>query len=399
MKLSISVDLAVSGLIYIVVAGFVAQIGILTPYLAADYGVDATVAASQFSTLTTGFFLGTVLAFFLLDFLSVRLAIRLYALVVLATTATMIYSQSLILTSVLFAITGFCLGVSTCLAGMLVAKGKEGKAREMSFMGIDAAYNFGGLIFPALSAYVLMQSKTWELSLLIVASLTVWILFLSFGLKDDYEKEESPEGESPNFSPVWSHGVLVAGTALFLVIVAKYSIVLWLPQYYQEHLSYTLQEAAELVSTIFGSALVGTVLGVLIVARMRLVYFIVFVLTAGLFSSVLLSFSLGYYAALGAAALYGLAIAALYNVFIAYGLNYVHRPSHKHVSFVIICSGIAATIAPALSSAVVSSFASIRVVMLLSPLLYLAAITLLLVHQAFIKLSTISDQDSTRLTE
>ena len=53
---------------------------------------------------------------------------------------------------------------------------------------------------------------------------------------------------------------------------------------------------------------------------------------------------------------YGLAIAAVYHSFIAWGLSFTKNANYRHVTFLYICPGLGGAIAPVFSSRVVAQF-------------------------------------------
>ena len=109
-------------------------------------------------------------------------------------------------------------------------------------------------------------------------------------------------------------------------------------------------------------------------------YFICAALLTGALSGLLFTFVDSYASAVLIAATFGLAVSVLYNVFVVYGLNFVSQPSHKHISFIVVSSGIAATIAPYSSSKIVEWFGSSVAGLYAGSLSYCLAFTVLVLH-------------------
>ena len=366
-------------LIYVVVAGFVTQIGLLTGPIASAYNKEVTSTTAIFSFLTGGFLAGTFAAYFLLDYIRIKSMVLGYGLLLIISVLGILFIENYSVLPVFLGLIGFVTGISTCIAGIVVGRLWEAKKRESFFIGLDAAYNLGGVFFPFVTTYILLRQLPWTYCLLAVVIFVVIILYLS--LQSGFSNINPDKNTSVSQGKVeWNSGIIIAGVSLFLVIHGKYSIILWLPQYAQNVLALGPEEAGKLISSVFSTALIGSVAGIYIVAKIRIMYFICAALLIGTLSGLLFTFVDSYASAVLIAATFGLAVSVLYNVFVVYGLNFVSQPSHKHISFVIVSSGIAATIAPYSSSLIVKWFGSSVAGLYAGSLSYFLAFTVLLLH-------------------
>ena len=342
-------------LIYIVVAGFVTQLGLLSGPIAAAYDIEVTSATATFSMLTGGFLLGTFLAYFLLDYFRMKSVVLGYSLIVILCTLIILFIENYFILPIVLGLIGIAIGISTCVAGLIIGKIWEGKKRESFFIGLDAAYNLGGILFPFITTYILSHHLPWGLCLLMVVTIIIAIIYLAFTSRFKFDNHSQELDNSEN-EIEWNSGIMIAGITLFLVIHGKYSIILWLPQFAQSSLSLGAEESGVIISTLFSTALIGCIAGMYVVTKTRVVYFICAAILTGFLSGLLFTYASSFSSILIIAAIFGLAVSALYNVFVVYGLNFVSQPSHKHISFIIFSSGIAATIAPYASSIFVEWF-------------------------------------------
>ena len=366
-------------LIYVVIAGFVTQIGLLTGPIASAYNKEVTSTTAIFSFLTGGFLAGTFAAYFLLDYIRIKPMVLGYGLLLIISVLGILFIENYSVLPVFLGIIGFVTGISTCIAGIVVGRLWEAKKRESFFIGLDAAYNLGGVFFPFITTYILLRQLPWTYCLLAVVVFVVIILYLSLqsGFSNINPDKNMPASQE---KVEWNSGIIIAGVSLFLVIHGKYSIILWLPQYAQNVLALGPEEAGKLISSVFSTALIGSVAGIYIVSKIRIMYFICAALLTGTLSGLLFTFVDSYASAVLIAATFGLAVSVLYNVFVVYGLNFVSQPSHKHISFIIVSSGIAATIAPYSSSLIVKWFGSSVAGLYAGSLSYFLAFTVLLLH-------------------
>ena len=376
-------------LIYVVIAGFVTQIGLLTGPIASAYNKEVTSATAIFSFLTGGFLAGTFAAYFLLDYIRIKSMVLGYGLLLIISVSSISFIENYSVLPIFLGIIGFVTGISTCIAGIVIGRLWEAKKRESFFIGLDAAYNLGGVFFPFVTTYILLRQLPWAYCLLAVAVFVVIILFLS--LQSSFTNI-NPDNNLPasQGKVEWNSGIVIAGVSLFLVIHGKYSIILWLPQYAQDVLALGPEEAGKLISSVFGTALIGSLAGVYIVAKIRIIYFICSAISIGALCGLLFTFAYSYATTLLIAATFGLAVSVLYNVFVVYGLNFVSQPSHKHISFIIVSSGIAATIAPYSSSVFVEWLGNPVAGLYAGSLSYFLAFAVLLLHVNIISVPRIN---------
>ena len=165
----------------------------------------------------------------------------------------------------------------------------------------------------------------------------------------------------------------------FLLITGKYTIITWLPNYAETVLGATTEQAGQLISTIFAAALLGSVAGAIIVSKLRLSYFIIFAVSIGFISSIQFTFAKNVNELLILSGFFGLAISVLFNVFTAYGIGFVKKPSHKHIAFILFCGGLS-SITPYLSSGIVELFGT-RIALISGAALYAVVLVILITFE------------------
>ena len=188
-------------LIYPIIAGFVTQIGLLAGPVATAYNLSIVEATAKFGMLTGGFFAGTFAAYFLFDHIGMRSAVIVYSLAIICSSIGLLFVESNISLTILLGILGLMLGISTCIAGVMIGSIWEGKRRESLFIGLDASYHVGGLLFPFATTYILLRDLPGNTAWWIVASLAVFIALLSLRSSFNFEtvsEEVSSEEEKQN---------------------------------------------------------------------------------------------------------------------------------------------------------------------------------------------------------
>ena len=364
-----------------ILAGFIVQAGLITEPIAATMGISIVGATKQFTMLYGGYLVGTALVFFGLDYIRINLALILYAIGTLIAAAALYIASDLIILAVLLGILGTLGGASAGIAGTILGRIWQDNHRQTAFLAQDASFNFGGTMYPMATVIILTSGYTWPGVYMFVAAGVVLILALLFAanteVEGDGEAEISDQTE-------WNPGIIAAGLALFFTITAKYIIILWLPNYAEAELAATTEESGQIISTIFGMALAGSIIGTLIVTRIKLVYFMLAAVSLGFVSSFQFALSKTVDDLLFLAGTYGVAISVLYNVFTAYGVEFVRSVTHKHVAYILFCGGVAQTIAPHLSSMLVDS-SSMGKTLMIGAFFYAAVIALLIATEIWRK--------------
>jgi TsgA-like MFS transporter len=340
-------------LISFTLGGISSQIGLLVSPIAEAFDLTQTVAAAQFSWLTGGILAGNVLAIPTLRYFNIKYVVACCYIVLIACSIGLHAISEFHFVPFFFSIIGLTAGIGVCAASTIIAQIWQGRQRQSVLVAQDAFFNGGGMAFPAAIGFLLAHHFAWSWGFLNIAVVGVVIVFLASVSRFDFAQQSQP-GESS--SSDWPLGLLVAGVCLFSIIVCFVTITIWLPTHVENTFGALPDEAAIVISKIFLSALVGSLLFTIVVMKVSIQRFIAVVVFIGCVSSFLFVKVPSINALTIVAYAYGLAIAAVYHSFIAWGLSYTKQPNYKHVTFLYICPGIGGTIAPYASSKVVESF-------------------------------------------
>ena len=362
-------------LISFTLGGLSSQIGLLVSPIADSFGLTNTAAASQFSWLTGGILAGNLLAAPALRFFDIKhVVISCYA-VLIACSVGLHLNSAFQLVPWLFAAIGLAAGVGVCAASTIIAQIWQAKKRQSLLVAQDAFFNSGGMAFPAAVGFLLAHHFAWSWGFLNIAAVGVVIVLLAL-LSRFEEADQSQQHES--VSSDWPPGLMVAGASLFLIIVCFVTITIWLPVHIESSFAAPPGQAAAVIAKIFFTALVGSLIFTFVVMKVSIERFIAAVVFIGSVCALLFVNAPTMGALTIVAYAYGLAIAAVYHSFIAWGLSYTKHPTYKHVTFLYVCPGIGGTIAPFASSLVVESF-GISAAFMLCSLLYGAVLAMVLI--------------------
>ncbi len=346
---------SISLLANLVTAGFFTVIGLLTGPISQQFGIELTAVTKQFSWLTGCYFVGSIVTFFILDYVGTRTMLLIYAGVILLAAALAVFNTSHTLLPVILGVIGLLSGMAICIAGTIISKIWRDKHQQVALLSQDVAFNIGGVIFPFTAAYILAAGMQWGFSYIAAASALIVVLYLV--VISSFEFEAKPlHDEEDKIKTELNLSVVLAGIFLFLVVVSKYIIIVWLPNYAETHLDATTLQSGELIAKVFGVALIGSVIGTILIARVNLTLFIATAVLIGFSSSLQFTKMPDIKGLMLTASLFGLSLSVLWNGFVAYGVALLRRPSHKHVSYIIFCGGAGATVTPLVSGIFVETY-------------------------------------------
>lgn len=346
---------SISLLANLVTAGFFTVIGLLIGPISQQFGIELTSVTKQFSWLTGCYFVGSMVTFFILDYVSTRTMLLIYAGVILLAAVFAVFNTSRTLLPIILGVIGLLSGIAICIAGTIISKIWRHKHQQIALLSQDVAFNIGGVIFPFSAAYILATGMQWGFSYIVAALGLIVVLYL--GVKSSFEFEvKPPHGEEEKIKTELNSSVVLAGIFLFLVVVSKYIIIVWLPNYAETYLDATTLQSGELIAKVFGVALIGSVIGTILIAKVNLTLFIATAVLIGFLSSLQFTKMPDIKGLMLMASIFGLSLSVLWNGFVAYGVALLRRPSHKHVSYIIFCGGAGATVTPLVSGIFVESY-------------------------------------------
>ena len=268
----------------LVSAGFFTTMGLLVGPLSEQFGIDAASASRQFTWFTGSYFAGSILSFFVLDHISARSVLFSYGLLFMLLVLVNTVIEQLFLLSSVFCLLGIICGISVCAGSTVISLIWSEKYRQSALIGQDAAFNVGGIVFPLTTAYMLERSIHWGVSYIPAVLPAILFIYLILISSFDFESDRK-DTETDNAKVEWNAGVILAGIFLFLVVTSKYITVIWLPNYAETSLNATPLQSGELIARLFGVALVGSVVGAIVVSRVNIMLFAAIAVLVGFLSS------------------------------------------------------------------------------------------------------------------
>ena len=348
-----------SFLAYFVMSAIISPLGVISGPVAEHFHISLTAANASFTYLTSGIFIGALVAVFIFDYIKLRqiviggvaiICLSLYAIYAVDDFQVFKLSLSLI---------GVSCGVELSGAAVVIAKIYDERLRASMLLLTDSFYSMAGVISTTLAGMLLAREFHWSSAYLLafVVSLgiaTVAMLSRYPATVRSVAKRPRDAGESR-----WPLSVHLVGASTLVYLVVFVMIYSWVPSYAQQALGLSVEASSEVVSRFFLGLFIGQLFMFVLVLKFPVPVLIV----ACASSAMLLSVSLWtVHTALQlqfAMFALGLTTGGLFKTVLSYGTTAVRQPTAKMVSYLIFYSGLGTAIAPFVGSLVVDQFSII----------------------------------------
>lgn len=341
----------------LIMAGFVTTVGLLTEPAALRYGVELTDIASQFTWFTGGVFLGGILAFFIFDYAAIKPVILWSCVISIGLIVWLHFNSLYALLPVLLTLIGALLAIVICGGVTVITQQWQGKTRQMIMVAQDAMFNGGGIVFSGAATWFVVNQFEWTSAYLIVAVLIGIVVLLA--MTSSFKPLIVAEEQETTSAGTWNAGIILVGFSLLLFMMAKISIFVWAPQFIQQTFSVGPEVGGQFMANVFTAAFIGSLIGTWAASKIEVKYLLFCLVVVSMLSVFALTVTSSVSLILILAYGYGISVSATYNSYVAFGLSFVDRPSHKNVVYLQLMSGFGSTLAPLVSSMIVDRTASI----------------------------------------
>ena len=377
-----------SFLAYFIMAAIITPLGVVSQPMADYFSVSVTASTAIFSSLTSGIFVGSIVAIFIFDYLSIKTVVLGAALLILGSVLAIYALDNFFALSFCLFFAGLGCGAALSTAAVVISTVYDQGLRPSMLLLTDSFYSGAGSISTFLAVYLIAQNwHWWSIYLLAIAALLVLILMAVFS---DYpvENESSAQAETQIENQTdgfrqWPASVYICGISLLAYLLGLVTIYSWVPNYAQSVLALEQAEAGNLVARLFSGMFIGQLVMFLLVLRLPVKPLIALCLVLAILMTINLwlgkehIFSLDIPIASSMFVL-GLVGGGILKVLISYGTTLTQKPSPKMVSYLLFNTALGTAIAPALSAWVVETSGMVAV-MVFATACYVASLLFLLI--------------------
>jgi TsgA-like MFS transporter len=342
-----------SFLAYFVMSAVISPLGLVSGPIAEHFDISITTATAAFTYLTSGIFVGALIAVFIFDYVKLKQVMIGCSLVICLSIYAMYALDRFSVFATALALIGVSCGIELSAAAVVIAKIYDEKLRASMLLLTDSFYSMAGVISTMLAGVLLARHFHWSSAYLLAFAVSLLIAVIAISAK--YPATRIQDTEPGDQYAIWDLpvGVHIIGLAMLIYLVGFVSIYSWVPNYAQASMALSAEASSEIVSRFFLGLFLGQLVMFFLVLKFALRTLIAIV--AGL--AALLTVSLWMVTTPSqlelAMLILGLVAGGLFKTILTFGTTLVRDPSPKMVSYLIFYSGLGTAIAPFLSSLIV----------------------------------------------
>ena len=345
-----------SFLAYFVMSALISPLGIVSSPIAAHYDVSVTAATADFSYLTIGLLLGTVLSFFIFDVARLKTIIIGFSSSICLSLAGMYLVDLYALFPVWLFMIGIACGVNLTAAIIVISAIYTDNLRASMLLLTDSFYSIAGVVSTFLAGKFIADGRHWASAYLlafVVSALIIVTAFRSLYPATARQKEAGPKYENT----YWPPGLYLIGMAILIYLAGFVTIYSWIPNYAQAQFAVSAESAGTLVSRLFTGMFIGQLIMFWLVLKFSPTRVVFFSGTLAALLSVAL-WMVDIIARLGVSMIIlGLVTGGMFKLIIAFGTMLVQEIRPKMISYLVFNSAVGTAIAPAVSAFIVEKYA------------------------------------------
>ena len=261
-----------SFLAYFVMSAVISPLGVVSGPIAEHFGIPITAATASFTFLTSGVFVGTLVAVFIFDFLGLK-KIVIGGVAVICLSIYSIYAiDSFPVFKICLLLIGISCGIELSAAAVVIAKIYDEKLRASMLLLTDSFYSMAGAISTSLAGMFLAWHWHWSSAYLLafVAAFGIVLIALFSRYPDAANDTPAIEATSSTAARRWPNSVHVVGLSMMVYLVGFVTIYSWVPNYSQSYLSLSAEASSQVVSRLFLGMFVGQLVMFFLVLKFSL---------------------------------------------------------------------------------------------------------------------------------
>lgn len=334
-------------------SAIISPLGVISGPIAEHFDISITTATAAFTYLTSGVFLGTLIAVFIFDFVKLKTVVVSGVFVICLSIYSIYAIDRFSVFTLSLGFIGASCGIELSAAAVVIAKIYDEKLRASMLLLTDSFYSMAGVVSTSLAGMLLARQWHWSSAYLLAFVVALGIAAIALSSRYPATRKREMEQHEKAREQHWPVSVHLIGLAMLIYLVGFVSIYSWVPNYAQEALGVSVEASSVVVSRMFLGMFIGQLIMFFLVLRFPLrTLIVIYAILATLLTVSLWTVSTALQLQI-AMFILGLATGGLFKTVLAYGTTLVKNPSPKMVSYLIFYAGLGTAVAPFLSSFIV----------------------------------------------
>ena len=151
-----------SFLAYFIMSAIISPLGVISGPVAEHFQITLTAANASFSYLTSGVFIGTLIAVFIFDYIKLRQIVVGGAAIICSSLYAIYAVDSFQVFTLCLGLIGVSCGIELSAAAVVIAKIYDEKLRASMLLLTDSFYSMAGVISTTLAGMLLARQFHWS---------------------------------------------------------------------------------------------------------------------------------------------------------------------------------------------------------------------------------------------
>lgn len=355
---------AVAFMTYMIMAGLMTQTGVVMSNVADYLNISITEAASMFSLLTGGTFVGTFASMVLYSRFTIQHILKYnYSIFVLLLVllVTLDIRNQWMVSIYLFSL-GLACGIGLSGGAVIISKIFSEQKRASAFLATDCSFSLAGYLFPTLATLLLAANLLWTISYAVVGVLAIMVIIASFTLtfpQDEgiaLQRSETEQLTLSKEASIWTPRVFIMALALCCYLTSQTTFLTWAPSYLQQTFDLAPAQAAKAVGNYWGPSIFGLLTITVLVNKIPVRPLLLTVSLCAVVISWILITTEDPQWFLSVTLALGFMTSCIFKLGISVGSEQIKNSPPILVTFLLCSATVGSTIAPAFSALVVSYF-------------------------------------------
>ncbi|MDE5285293.1 MAG: MFS transporter TsgA, partial [Buchnera aphidicola] len=302
------------------------------------FHISISEMSNIFTFLNAGILTSILINAWLIEIIPLKKQLIYGFILTIISLIGIIFLNNIFLFSVNIFILGFVSGITMSIGTFIITCLYSGKKRGSKLLLTDSFFSMSGMIFPIITVFLLEKKILWYWIYVCIGSIYFLIILLTINVKFP-ECQKSKKNQEKNIK-TWNVNVILLSISALFYILGQLGFISWIPQYANQIVNTSINNAGNLVSSFWMSYMIGMWFFSVIIKFFCLKR--VFILLTSI-STMLMSFFLynTNYLILQISIIgLGFFSSAIYTIIITLSSLQTKNPSPKLINIILLCGTI-----------------------------------------------------------